>query len=118
MKIIAAATALLSALALTGCAHSGTSFKPAHLSRVNLGMDKEEVLRVLGRPAVAGTGADGIEVFRFTERPGAQSTINHYAVVFKDGQVIDYGPEAGVRLGGHLAVPELFDSSWKQISQP
>ncbi len=118
MKIIVAGTALVSTLAIAGCAHSRTSFKSDQLSRINLGMDKEEVVRVLGRPAVAGTGADGVEVFRFTERLSARSTTNHYAVVFKGGQVIDYGPEAGVRVGGQLAVPELFDSSWKQSSQP
>ena len=70
------------------------------------------------KSASAGTAADGLEVFRYSERTRGHSTTNYYGVVFKGGQVIDYGPEAGVRLGGQLAVQELFGNSWMQIPQP
>lgn len=81
-------------------------------------MNKEEVVHVLGQPLLAGTAADGLEVFRYSERARGHSTTNYYGVVFKGGQVVDYGPEAGVRLGGQLAVQELFGNSWMQIQNP
>jgi outer membrane protein assembly factor BamE (lipoprotein component of BamABCDE complex) len=120
MRIILNAAALAIAVVITSCAYSPVSFKPGHLSQVNLGMSKEEVVRVLGKPLVAGTAADGLEVFRYSDRTPGCPTTDYYGIVFKEGQVIDYGPEAGMRLGGQLAVQELFGNSWMQIqhSQP
>jgi hypothetical protein len=110
----------VSVVALAGCANSPVPFKPARLSRVNLGMSKEDVARVLGRPMLAATAADGLEVFRYSEPVRGRQATNYYGVVFKGGEVIDYGPEAGMRLGGQLAVQELFGNFWMQIqpSQP
>ena len=68
---------------------------------------------VLGRPQQAGTASDGIEVFRYVQVGGRVGETSCYGVIFKNGEVTDYGPETGVRLGGHYAIHELFSSDWQ-----
>lgn len=105
-------TAALSMAVTVGCATKAPSFHASRLSLLNIGMTKEQVLQVLGRPQQAGTASDGIEVFRYVQVGGRVGETSCYGVIFKNGEVTDYGLETGVRLGGHYAIHELFSSDW------
>jgi hypothetical protein len=100
----------LTALTLAGCATGNRNFNPARLGTVNLGMDKAQVLRLLGPPAQAATCAfvempGGTvrkkEALRYVEIVRGANQTNRFVVAFHEGKVADYGPEVG-RLGGEL----------------
>jgi hypothetical protein len=113
MRTIPGCLALIVAL-LTGCA-GPDAFRPSRLALLNLGMTKEEVLQRLGPPQQAATANDGVEAFRYAGRPRGAATTNaaYYGVIFRNGQVVDYGPESGIRPGGHHALREVFTDSWQ-----
>lgn len=94
--------AAFAALVLAGCAT--TQFKPSKLGQLNLGMDKGEVLRLLGKPTQAATAAfvdmpsGGLrkkEALRYDELRRDPRQTNHFVVVFLEGKVTEYGPEVG-----------------------
>lgn len=109
-------SAILALGVLAGCASATASFQPSRLALLNIGMTKDEVLKLLGRPQQAGTSNDGLEAFRYSEHRRGTVGTNYYGVVFRSGQVTDYGPGAGIRLGGHYSLRDVFTDSWQQNS--
>jgi hypothetical protein len=90
MKTIA--FTLLSVFLFVSCASSGPGpFRGASLSRISVGMSKQEVLTSLGEPKSVGAG-DNAEVFHYTEDKGWW-VFDHYYVRFVGGKVESYGPE-------------------------
>ena len=72
---------------LASCAH----FEGAKMSRINIGMEKKEVLKNLGDPK--GTGArNNVEVLHYVEDKGWWQ-FDNYFVRLVDGKVESYGPE-------------------------
>jgi hypothetical protein len=112
MKIIQTFIAVLAVFAFTGCGTICRQSLPAKMSGLELGMSKEQVIHLLGKPAEAGTGThysapgvvigDGFsEVFRYAESPRGQA--QDCIVVFFDDKVTEYGPFTGdlqIRYGG------------------
>ena len=74
-------------LILTSCAH----FTGAHMSRINPGMSKAEVIKQLREPKSVG-GAGSVEVLHYVEDKGWWQ-FDYYFVRLVDGKVESYGPE-------------------------
>lgn len=85
-KIIAL---LSSVLLLTSCIHG--TFKGSMLSSISPGMNKAEVLRVLGKPD-STAGSSGVEVLHYEEDKRFYQ-FDYYFVRLVDGKVESYGPE-------------------------
>ena len=83
----------VSILLLSGCVCPKPS---SRLSSVDLGMNKPDVIRVLGTPTEAGTVSGGFEIFYYA---GSQRGISEDQIVmFKNGKTISYGPFTGDKL--------------------
>jgi len=84
MKKLIALLAL--AALLTACTSIGEK-----MTRISPGMNKSEVLSILGKPHSAG-GSSGVEVFHYTQD---ESWYRHsyYYVRLVDGKVESYGSE-------------------------
>lgn len=65
----------------------------SQFENINIGMNKEEVISVLGRPsAFEADGSRNEEVFVYKKMRHAISELPRtYKVVFKEGKVIKYG---------------------------
>jgi hypothetical protein len=101
MKTVALIVAVL---ALSSCASPGKK-----LNRVSLGMDKGQVLDIMGDPD-STKAADGVEVLVYDVDPWlhaeAWSYSGEYWVMFAGGRVVKYGKpqDVGTPVGSTLNV--------------
>ncbi|MBB3856145.1 hypothetical protein FHY29_001519 [Xanthomonas arboricola] len=98
MKGILCAVAL--AAAVVGCQTTGRK-----ITTIDVGTGRDEVIATLGRPDSIRTIAD-FEVLNYLERHRTRLSPGHtdYAVVLKDGKVVQYGPGHVRRDGLHSVV--------------
>jgi hypothetical protein len=97
----------------TGCGTTCRRPLPVQMSALQLGMGKEQVMRVLGRPSDVGTGkihtgpnttvGDGFsELFCYTRTEGGKP--RHWLVVFVGNRVTEYGAFEGSLRGRYEGV--------------
>jgi len=81
--------ALIFALFLFGCASTPGHIQPGTISRISVGMTKQEVLSAIGPPESAAAGKGEETLFYVEERPWWQwARIRVYIV---DGKVKEFG---------------------------
>lgn len=76
---------LFSALIFVGCAT-----KASRLNDVSLGMNKSEVIKIMGSPH-STKGSDGIEVMVYLAYAQVFGAYHEYWVVLQNGKVSKYG---------------------------
>ncbi len=102
---------MIALLAFSGCSSTPPHSFSAQLSALQLGMTKDQVVELMGKPTEAGTGAhydantkdDSVvsEIFRYTET--SQGKTKDWLAVFVFGKLTEYGPMVGdlrARYGG------------------
>jgi hypothetical protein len=76
-------------IALAGCATA------PKMNRLSLGMTKQEVVSVMGRPDSTSAPGDGVELLHYKLSPQGGPFINliteEYAVKMVNGKVVGYG---------------------------
>ena len=85
---------LVFVLLLAGCVTSSKK-----LSEISLGMNKSEVIEVLGEPQSVSARVGGVELLRYQLSgrnaaplsPNAKATADGYSVQLIDGKVVAYG---------------------------
>lgn len=88
------------AVVATGCQTTGHK-----ITTIDVGASREDVMATLGRPDSIRTVSD-FEVLNYLDRHRTRMSLGHtdYAVVLKDGKVVQYGPGYVRRDGLHSVV--------------
>jgi len=91
LKHIVCLLALLIAVtALSGCTSRATA-----MNRLSVGMTKQQVISILGKPSSTAAPGNGVELLRYTFKDGswARATMvdNEYFVLLRNGTVEQYG---------------------------
>lgn len=88
------------ATAIAGCQTTGHK-----ITTIDVGSTRDDVVATLGRPDSIRTVSD-FEVLNYLDRHRTRMSLAHtdYAVVLKDGKVVQYGPGQVRRDGLHSVV--------------